>query len=127
MGEKLDKIVEIIDDISDDIDHNARSATDMYHNMGDYSWNARRNGRDFGTIKTLFPNILGFLLGLAITKMFGGSGAAYLVLGAIFSIGFGAFYSVAFQKIAIRYAIIRHIIIVAGIALIYGIVCLIEK
>lgn len=127
MGEKLDKIVEIIDDISDDIDHNARSATDMYHSMGDYSWGARRNGRDFGTIKTLFPNIVGFLLGLAITKMFGGGGAAYLVLGVIFSIGFGVFYSVEFQKIALRYAIIRHIIIVTGIALMYGIVCLIEK
>ena len=99
MGEKLDKIVEIIDDISDDIDHNARSATDMYHNMGDYSWNARRNGRDFGTIKTLFPNILGFLLGLAITKMFGGSGAAYLVLGAIFSIGFARFTALYFREL----------------------------
>ncbi|MBR6581605.1 MAG: hypothetical protein IKK66_09945 [Ruminococcus sp.] len=127
MGDKLDKIVEIIDDISDDIDHNTKSATDMYYSVGDYSWNARRNGRDFGTIKTLFPNIVGFLLGLAITKMFGGGGAGYLVLGAIFSIVFGVFYSVEFQKIALRYAIIRHIIIVAGIALMFGIVCLIEK
>lgn len=127
MGEKLDKIVEIIDDISDDIDHNAQSAKDIYPGIGDYSWNGRRKGLDLGTLKTFFPNIVGFLLGLAITKMFGGSGAAYLVLGAIFSIGFGVFYSVAFQKVAIRYAIIRHIIIVAGIALMYGLVCLIEK
>lgn len=127
MGEKLDKIVEIIDDISDDIDHNAQSAKDIYPGICDYSWNGRRKGLDLGTLKTFFPNIVGFLLGLAITKMFGGSGAAYLVLGAIFSIGFGVFYSVAFQKVAIRYAIIRHIIIVAGIALMYGLVCLIEK
>lgn len=127
MGEKLDKIVEIIDDISDDVDHNTKSATDMYYSVGDYSWNARRNGRDFGTIKTLFPNIVGFLLGLALTKMFGMSGAAYPVLGAIGAVGLGVLNSVYRQGIALKYAVIRHVIIVSGIALIYCLVCLIEK
>ena len=121
------KIKEIIKDIFDDIDHSSDSYTDMYRGMGSTSWDARHNGRDLGLFTTLFPNLLGFLFGLAITKLLGMSGAAYLVFGAIGAVGLGVLNSVYRQGIAVRYAIIRHIIIVSGIALMYGLVCLIEK
>ena len=121
------RILEIIKDIFDDVDHSADSYTDMYRDMGSTSWDARRNSFDIGFFVTMLPNILGFILGLAITKMFGMSGAAYPVFGAIGAVGLGVLNSVYRQGIAVRYAIIRHIIIVSGIALMYGLVCLIEK
>lgn len=121
------KIKEIFKDIVDDIDHSSDSYTDMYESMGSTPWDARRNGYDIGFFTTLFPNILGFVFGLAITKLLGMGGAAYLIFGAIGAVGLGVLNSVYRQGIAIRYAIIRHIIIVLGIALVYGLVCLIEK
>ena len=121
------KIKEIIKDIFDDIDHRSVSYTDMYSGMCSTSWDARHNGRDLGLFTTLFPNLLGFLFGLAITKLLGMSGAAYLVFGAIGAVGLGVLNSVYRQGIALKYAVIRHIIIVSGIALMYGLVCLIEK
>lgn len=121
------RILEIIKDIFDDVNHSSDSYTDMYRDMGSTSWDARRNGFDIGFFMTMLPNILGFLLGLALTKMFGMSGAAYPVLGAIGAVGLGVLNSVYRQGIALKYAVIRHVIIVSGIALIYGLVCLIEK
>jgi hypothetical protein len=121
------RILEIIKDIFDDVNHSLDSYTDMYRDMGSTSWDARRNGFDIGFFMTMLPNILGFLLGLALTKMFGMSGAAYPVLGAIGAVGLGVLNSVYRQGIALKYAVIRHVIIVSGIALIYGLVCLIEK
>ena len=65
------RILEIIKDIFDDTVHSADSYTDMYRDMGSTPWDARRNGFDIGFFVTMLPNILGFLLGLAITRMFG--------------------------------------------------------
>ncbi|MBR5514374.1 MAG: hypothetical protein IKV85_10400 [Ruminococcus sp.] len=106
------KILEIIQDILDDFHHTSDSCTDIYTNMGSTPWEARNNGGDLGCLAVLFPNILGFLFGLAITKMFGMGGAAYFVFGFLGGVGLGVLNSVYRQGIALKYAIIRHIILV---------------
>ena len=120
------KIFEIIKDIFDDTVHSADSYTDMYRDMGSTPWDARRNGFDIGFFVTMLPNILGFLLGLALTKMFGMSGAAYPVLGAIGAVGLGVLNSVYRQGIALKYAVIRHVIIVAFWIIIFAIIAIID-
>ena len=116
------KIKEIIKDIFDDTVHSADSYTDMYRDMGSTPWDARRNGFDIGFFVTMLPNILGFLLGLAITRMFGMGGAAYPVFGAIGAVGLGVLHSVYNQRIALKYAIIRHIIIVVFWLVIFAVI-----
>lgn len=118
------RILEIIKDIFDDVNHSSDSYTDMYRDMGSTSWDARRNGFDIGFFMTMLPNILGFLLGLALTKMFGMSGAAYPVLGAIGAVGLGVLNSVYRQGIALKYAVIRHVIIVAFWIIIFAIIAI---
>ena len=118
------RILEIIKDIFDDTVHSADSYTDMYRDMGSTSWDARRNGFDIGFFITMLPNILGFLLGLALTKMFGMGGAAYPVFGAIGAVGLGVLNSVYRQGIALKYAVIRHVIIVALWIIIFAIIAI---
>lgn len=120
------RILEIIKDIFDDTVHSADSYTDMYRDMGSTSWDARRNGFDIGFFMTMLPNILGFLLGLALTKMFGMGGAAYPVFGAIGAVGLGVLNSVYRQGIALKYAVIRHVIIVAFWIILFAIVAVIN-
>lgn len=118
------KIFEIIKDIFDDTVHSADSYTDMYRDMGSTPWDAWRHGFDIGFFVTMLPNILGFLLGLALTKMLGMSGAAYPVLGAIGAVGLGVLHSVYNQRIALKYAVIRHVIIVAFWIIIFAIIAI---
>lgn len=120
------RILEIIKDIFDDVDHSADSYTDMYRDMGSTSWDARRNGFDIGFFVNMLPNILGFLLGLAITRMLGMGGAAYPVFGAIGAVGLGVLNSVYRQGISLKYAVIRHIIIVAFWIVIFAVIALID-
>lgn len=116
------KIFEIIKDIFDDVDHSTDSYTDMYRDLGSTSWDARRNGHDLGFFVTMLPNILGFLFGIAIAKMLSITGAAFLVFGAIGAVGLGVLNSVYRQGIALKYAVIRHVIIVFFWVVIFAIV-----
>ncbi len=120
------KIKEIFKDIVDDIDHSSDSYTDMYESMGSTPWDARRNGYDISFFTTLFPNILGFVFGLAITKLLGMGGAAYLIFGAIGAVGLGVLNSVYRQGIALKYAVIRHVIIVGVLCLLTSIFVLLD-
>ncbi len=120
------KILEIIQDILDDFHHTSDSCTDMYESMGSTPWDARDNGSDLGCLAMLLPNILGFLFGLAITKMFGMGGAAYLVFGFIGGVGMGVLNSVYRQGIALKYAVIRHIILVILMVLPFAVFVLLD-
>lgn len=119
MGKKLKEIFEIMDDINREIDDNAFSSI---FNIGNTYGTPDKNTNVIAVIKTFFPDILGFLLGLSFTRLFGLGGIVYLVMGIVFSIGFAVFYTVKFRRKTLKYALKRHILIVGGIALIFGIV-----
>lgn len=122
MGKWLYEIFEIMDDIDSETDDNAfKSMFNIGKTYG--SFNRSTNGID--VIKTFFPNILGFLLGVALTRLLGLGGIVYLIAGIAFSLGFAVFYSVKFKGKSFKYALKRHAFVIGGITLIFGIVCIV--
>lgn len=98
------KIGDIFKDIADDynaIESRTEHTTDY---MG-----RRRGGSAFWIM--LIPQILGFIGGLAVARMFHFDGSAYIPIGAIFALLMGTYKSVSYDKIALVPAIIRNIIL----------------
>ena len=115
-------IMEIIKDVFNDLDHNYDNTRDFYKRQGDYSLRGSRGAAGASFFKTFLPNIAGFLVGLAFTRLLGFEGIAYLILGIIGAMGIGILNSVLFQGISLKYAVVRHVIIVLGLSLIYGLI-----
>ena len=118
------KIIDIIKDVFYDLDHNYNDARDFYKSQGDYSLRGSRGAAGASFFKTFLPNFAGFFVGLAFTKFMGFEGIAYLILGIIGAMGIGVLNSVLFQGISLKYAVIRHVIIVLGLSLIFGLLML---
>ena len=64
---------------------------DSLRDMGVFMPKYRARRGNYGLWSTLFPHIIGFIAGLAITKLFGMSGAAYVVFGTICAFAAGTY------------------------------------
>jgi len=97
------KIGDIFKDIVDDYNINEQ------RNTGADGWGRRNRG--IGFYAMLIPQIIGFVGGLAVARLFHLDGSAYIPIGAIFALAFGTYKSVSYDKISLVPAIIRNVII----------------
>lgn len=115
------KISEIVHDILEDM-----NTLDSRLSGNGFANSHRRGGNNLGTIIYLLPNILGFLFGCAIARFFLLPLIFYLIFGIICSVAGGTYISVTKEEISLKYAIIRHCLIVGFITAIVGFVFLTE-
>ena len=121
---KKSELKETINDIFDDM-HTAESRHEEFlRDAGDPfpRYRARRSNVGFWAL--LVPNIIGFVVGLAITRFLGLHGAAYVIIGAICAFAAGTYKSVAFDKIALKFALVRNALIMAALAVVCAIIVL---
>lgn len=71
-----------------------------------------------GFLKFMLPNIVGFVLGLAITRLFCLGGLFYLIFGIIGSIGFGVYHGVEYKNNTFKYALARQLVMVGFIVIV---------
>jgi uncharacterized membrane-anchored protein len=107
------RITEIFKDIKDDVDITNQRFMDSRREQGYFSVTPRQRARAYtsGWIAILIPQFLGFILGLAITKLLGLHGFAYVVIGGISALAVGTYKSVSFDRISLVPAIVRNIIL----------------
>ncbi|MDE6665992.1 MAG: hypothetical protein K2K14_07420 [Ruminococcus sp.] len=94
------------------------------------SHNARNgNANGYALFKIVFPQIAGFIIGCAFARMFNFAFVGYVIMGIIFAFLVGIHKSTYDDKIALKYAVIKNIVLmVIEIALIllcagiYGII-----
>lgn len=108
------KIFEIIKDIHDDVEIRENRLNDINPSN---SWRRRNNNGGF--LLTILPNVAGFIVGCAVARLFVLSGVFYLIFGIIFAVAGGTYFSVAKEGISLKYAIIRHCLIVGFIGVIF--------
>lgn len=111
------ELEEIISEVISDIKY-ARSKSnesDPYRNM--------RFGRanSFAGISAFFPQLMGILLGCAISKMLGFGTLGYLILGLIFAVIAGTVKSFLIDDIPFKRSIIKNLIMLVFTLLIFGI------
>lgn len=127
------KLKDILKGITDDYDnaytHNQYNTEEGYRYSKSSSFYKRRHGdpnasKAFWTL--YLPNILGFLLGCALMRLFGGGSAAgYAAMGVLGSVVFGMIDCMIMKKMEIIPSLIRNVILTGAIALFFGIVILI--
>ena len=118
------KIVEIFKDIVQDmlavdVERQNRDRERFAKNLTN-----RRNSGPVGFYYVIFPQIVGFVAGLALTKILGMGGDMYVFFGVLFALLGGIYKSVSFDKIGLMPAIVRNIIITL---MILGFVLIIVK
>ncbi len=106
------KISEIFKDILSDVNTKNQRTEEARRERGVYWMTPRdRAGNYFSSFMVLLlPQFLGFVLGLAVTKLLGFGGAAYFVIGGISALAVGTYKSVSFDRISLAPAIVRNII-----------------
>ena len=118
------KILEIIKDIFDDVETTDQRYEDSLRENGTFMPSYRRRRNSPGLWLLFLPQFLGFILGLAIAKMIGGG---YLIFGLIAAFCVGTYKSVSFDKISLKYALMRNVIILIMIFLLFGAVFLLSS
>ena len=118
------RIWEIIKDIFDDMNHNEANIRAMYEDLGSTQRQARKSAASLSFFKTFLPNFAGYIVGIAVSRLMGLEGIADVIFGIIGAVGIGVLESTVFDGISLKYAIIRHVIIVAGLSLFFGAVIL---
>lgn len=124
---------DILKGITDDYDNayaqNQYNTEEGYRYSKSSSFYRRRRGdpnasKAFWTL--YMPNILGFLLGCAFLKLFGGGGAAgYAATGVLGSVVFGMIDCMIMKKMELIPSLIRNVILTGAITLFFGIIILI--
>lgn len=107
------RIVEIVKDIFTDVDiTNQKHARERREN-GHFPLTPRQRAAENteGWFMIFLPQLLGFIFGLAVTRLFGMTGSAYFVIGGLFALIVGTLKSVKFDKIEFTAAVIRNIIL----------------
>lgn len=127
------KLKDILNDIKDDFGnayaHNQYNTEEGYSYSKSSSLYKRRHGdpnasKAFWTL--YLPNILGFFLGCALCRLFGGGGAAgYAAMGILGSVVFGMIDCMIMKKMELIPSLIRNAILTGALALFFGIVILI--
>lgn len=110
-------IKEITKDIFDDADIENKRMKQFSEDTGRYS---RRNGEGYGFFKIALPNLIGFLVGLAVARLFQSNTAGYFILGIIFAVGIGTLEHTLFGGMNLKAAVIRNIIMVSFFCLMFA-------
>lgn len=124
---KKSELKETINDMFDDM-HTAESRhEDFLRDVGDPFPRYRARRSNIGFWAMLVPNIIGFVVGLAITRLLGLHGAAYIVIGAVCAFAAGTYKSVAFDKIALKFALVRNALVMGLIVVMCIIAAITDK
>lgn len=118
------KLKEILDDIFNEYDnHHA-------HSLSNFDQSGRGRGdpnASYALWKLYMPNILGFIIGLAFSKMLGFQGAAgYLIFGVIFAVVLGMTDNVIMRKMELVSALVRNVILTAFCSVVLGIIIILS-
>ncbi|WP_455530689.1 hypothetical protein [Ruminococcus sp.] len=106
-------IKEIFKDIVTDVnDSNQRIKSDRRERVI-IPLNLRQRAGEYlgGWLAIHFPQFIGFILGLALTRMIGLHGAAYPVIGGLCALAAGTYKSISFDRISFAPAVVRNIIL----------------
>ncbi len=117
-NELKDDIKNAVEDIHDDFDiYRTRDYTD------------REASPEYAVMRIVLPQIFGIIIGCAIARMFNFAFIGYLITGIIFAFLVGVHKSTYNDKISLKYAVIKNIVLiliefalVLLIAGIYGII-----
>ena len=106
-------IKEIFQDIVTDVNDTNQRANSERRERGYIPLNSRQRAGEYlgGWLVILLPQFIGFILGLALTRMVGLHGAAYLVIGGLCALAAGTYKSISFDKISFVPAVVRNIIL----------------
>lgn len=105
-------IWKIVRDIFNDIDTNTMRQNDFSGYLQESQHTTGRRTEGFGILPLYLPQLIGAALGLAFARLLGGGAAAYAVLGLICALAFGTWKNYEFDKIDIKHALIRNVILV---------------
>lgn len=114
------KIKEILDDIFNEYDNHYTHAVSNFEQT--------RSGRgdpnsSYAMWKLFMPNILGFVIGLALSKLLGFQGASgYLMFGVIFAVLLGMIDNVIMRKMRLVPALVRNTILTVFSAVVLAII-----
>lgn len=119
------KFEDILKDISEDYDNEYKrtvcNADDsIFRNKG-------RQSYDHAALNLFLPNILGFLLGCALLRLFGGGGIGYFFLGVIGSVTLGMVDNMILRRLSLTSSLIRNLILTGALTVFWGIVVLIAS
>ena len=114
-------IKDYFEDIFDDMD-TAQHRYDDAHPR--YRYHSRNN---YGLLTILAPQIVGFIVGLALCRLFEFTGIAYIIFGVIGALLIGTVKNVEIDKISFKHALIRNLLISASVFVIGLIAVLLDR
>lgn len=109
----LKYLLGIFDDIGDDFRAAESDADVTWKETGGIG---RRNRGGSGLWAIIWPQLVGAVLGLAIARIFEPGAGGYLACAVLFGIIGGTYKSVSFDRIALRHALVRNILIAVLLA-----------
>ena len=113
---KFQTLKNILGDINADIEINKQRQDEFSRNYVRPKYEIKlpsmgRRGSNYGIMPIIAPQICGFVLGLAVARLFDGNIFAYIIFGIVTALAVGIWKSMFFDKIEFKYAVIRNIII----------------
>ncbi len=126
------KLITIIKDIFADIKSVCDEVNDFHHDsMKGHTYvgtdNPKRYHGEGGLFVFLFPNLLGFVTGMALARLFTLAGMWYILFGIVGSIIGGAMHGHLSGTVTFKAGIIRNAIITGIMAFIVGLYIIIVK
>ena len=110
------KIFDTDKDIMEDL-----SISEQRHSRRRYSLFGSGRRESTGLFFFLLPQISGFIIGLALCRLIGLGGAAYVVSGCICAVLGGTVHNMLRDTMSFTGALLRNILIIIPIAVIVGI------
>lgn len=110
------KIFDTYKDIMEDL-----SISEQRYSRRRYSLFGRGRRDSTGLFIFLLPQIFGFIIGLALCRLIGFEGSAYLVSGCICAVLGGTVYNMLRDTMSLAGALLRNILIIIPIIVIVGI------
>lgn len=121
-------LFEIFRDIKADADINRQRIEESRANLDPvYSLSRHYRRRADGWFPMVVPHILGFIVGLALTKLIGLEGVSFFVIGGLCAFIAGTYKSIAFDKISFAPAVVRNIILMFLLVGAFAVIHLIES
>lgn len=119
------KLKDIINDIQDEYNNDYAHSKYNFEQPSKYTYSGRRRGdpnASYALWKLYMPNVLGFVLGLAFSKVLGFEAASgYLIFGIIFAILLGMTDNVIMRKMDLVPALIRNAVLTTFMSIVLGI------
>ncbi|MDD6097435.1 MAG: hypothetical protein PUB66_01700 [Oscillospiraceae bacterium] len=117
-------IIDIIKDIFSDAENIDKNHKEYLKDTGQYRYGYDRRNGGIGGFVILLPQLIGWIVGFAFARLLGLGMTGYIILGLIFALGIGTFKNVEYDRISLKYAVLRNIIIAFIFFVIIGIVWL---